>query len=163
MKVGSPVLKVVFGSIAAWLDARDTSHNPHTVPSWAHRTHLSPPRGRGYFTDAHGCSDSDCIHRLSWGLNSWNWHAVQVLIQPSVVYTLLPSTISDNDNSCPYVCSDGNTGSPRCHRSLRSNRLRNMTVSVNITVDTSQSKSHYVSHSSKMEDTDNDYVFSCWN
>lgn len=38
----------------------------------------------------------------------WVWHAVQVLIQPSVLYGRLPSTISDNDNSCPCHCGDGN-------------------------------------------------------
>lgn len=80
--------------------------------------HLSPPRSRGYFIKAHGWQ-SGYIHSLSRTPDCRSWHAVQVLIQPSVVYARLPSTISDNDNSCPCHSGDGNTATRRCHRSHR--------------------------------------------
>lgn len=97
---------------------RDTKHNLSTKTPSPQKNTWAPPRSTGYFIKAHGWQ-SDYIHRLSPTPDCRSWHAVQVLIQPSVVYARLPSTISDNDNSCPRYHGDGNTATQRCHRSRR--------------------------------------------
>lgn len=153
---------VVEGS--AW----DTSHNPYTVTSWARRTHLSPLRGRGYFANAHGCSDSDYIHWLSWapewleltccsGTNSticclhaaalnniWQWQQLPLRVQWR----------EHQEPALPLISAVKPTGScPEEHDCLLEHNGGYISVEKDMTSLIPQ----------KMEDTNNDYVFSWWN
>lgn len=116
IEVSSSVLKVVFGGISALLDATVTvgraqwSKAPHEtqiiiltpgyIKSWAHRTHLSPLRSRGYFINAHGCSTAStgwaerleltccsgtnsticCLHSAALN-NTWRWQQLPLRLQ----------------------------------------------------------------------------------